>query len=471
MPLGDSITHGGASGVSDEDYMVSYRKALWDLLFAERYDVDFVGSLNNGSAVFGDSDLADHEGHPGWRADQIRDNIYNWLVTNPADIILLHIGRNDITTEQQDPIEIVSEVSQILDEIDLYESDLSVNITVILALIINRMGYNCFNASTTTTFNNNLYDMAQDRIDSGDRIEIIDMECGAGIDYREQPDGDMYNGSHPFETGYEKMADLWFIGFQAVQPLADAGSNQSVNEFDVVTLNGSKSSDHFGNVVSYLWIQTQGSAVVLSDSQSANPTFTAPDVGPNGDTLTFQLTVIDAVGLESTDTTKIDISEIDNCPNDPNKTEPGICGCGISDTDSDGDGTPDCVDENPGGGTTVNTVTTDSGGGGGCFIATAAYGSLMEPHVKILRDFRDCFLLGNTAGESFVHFYYTYSPPIADYIAKHDSLKVMVRIGLLPVVGVSWIALKIGPFSTVILIFFLIFCLIGLVWFRRRFNE
>jgi hypothetical protein len=34
----------------------------------------------------------------------------------------------------------------------------------------------------------------------------------------------------------------------------------------------------------------------------------------------------------------------DSCPNDPNKTEPGICGCGVSDVDSDGDGTPDCND-------------------------------------------------------------------------------------------------------------------------------
>ena len=34
----------------------------------------------------------------------------------------------------------------------------------------------------------------------------------------------------------------------------------------------------------------------------------------------------------------------DLCPNDPNKTEPGICGCGVADTDSDGDGTADCND-------------------------------------------------------------------------------------------------------------------------------
>jgi len=124
-----------------------------------------------------------------------------------------------------------------------------------------------------------------------------------------------------------------------------------------------------------------------------------------------------------------------------------------------------------GGGDGSTTVASDGGGGGGCFIATAAYGSLMEPHVKILRDFRDRFLLGNTVGDNCVRLYYTYSPPIADFITEHDSLRTMVRISLLPVVGVSWIALKFGPLSTVALILFFTSCFLGLVRFRRRYKE
>jgi len=38
---------------------------------------------------------------------------------------------------------------------------------------------------------------------------------------------------------------------------------------------------------------------------------------------------------------------IDLCPNDPNKTQPGLCGCGVPDTDNDGDGTPNCFDGCP----------------------------------------------------------------------------------------------------------------------------
>ncbi|RIK68137.1 MAG: hypothetical protein DCC65_04770 [Planctomycetota bacterium] len=41
------------------------------------------------------------------------------------------------------------------------------------------------------------------------------------------------------------------------------------------------------------------------------------------------------------------IDDCDGCPTDPNKTEPGLCGCGVADTDTDSDGTPDCNDGCP----------------------------------------------------------------------------------------------------------------------------
>jgi endonuclease/exonuclease/phosphatase family metal-dependent hydrolase len=41
------------------------------------------------------------------------------------------------------------------------------------------------------------------------------------------------------------------------------------------------------------------------------------------------------------------IDACDNCPNDPNKVDPGLCGCGTPDDDTDGDQTPDCNDGCP----------------------------------------------------------------------------------------------------------------------------
>ena len=57
----------------------------------------------------------------------------------------------------------------------------------------------------------------------------------------------------------------------------------------------------------------------------------------------------------------------------------------------------------------------------------------MEPHVKVLRDFSDRFLLVNAVGKGFVRLYYTCSPPIADLIENHDSLWAIIRVSLLPV--------------------------------------
>jgi len=68
--------------------------------------------------------------------------------------------------------------------------------------------------------------------------------------------------------------------------------------------------------------------------------------------------------------------------------------------------------------------------GGGCFIATAAFGSYLEPHVKVLRDFRDRYLLTNSLGQAFVSFYYRHSPPIADVIREHASLRYATRFGV-----------------------------------------
>jgi hypothetical protein len=95
-------------------------------------------------------------------------------------------------------------------------------------------------------------------------------------------------------------------------------------------------------------------------------------------------------------------------------------------------------------------------GGSGCFIATAAYGSYFEQHVQILRDFRDAQLLSNDWGRAFVGFYYRNSPAVANFIAKHDGLRAMVRFGLAPVVGVAYVTLHTTPVQKALILLLLI---------------
>ncbi len=73
-----------------------------------------------------------------------------------------------------------------------------------------------------------------------------------------------------------------------------------------------------------------------------------------------------------------------------------------------------------------------------CFIATAAFGSKFTWPVALLRNFRDQYLLTNTLGTAFVRFYYQYSPPIADFIATSQPLKMLVRVMLAPVIAIVY---------------------------------
>jgi len=79
-----------------------------------------------------------------------------------------------------------------------------------------------------------------------------------------------------------------------------------------------------------------------------------------------------------------------------------------------------------------------------CFIATAAFGSILNSSVKLLRAFRDQYLMTNVPGRMFVKFYYRYSPPVADVIAGSPVLRAIVRVLLLPLVGISWLFLNLG---------------------------
>ena len=90
-----------------------------------------------------------------------------------------------------------------------------------------------------------------------------------------------------------------------------------------------------------------------------------------------------------------------------------------------------------------------------CFMATAAYCSPSHPYVKILRDFRDRYLITSKLGRALVDFYYKNSPFAADLIAEHKLLRAAARLNLIPLVAFSSCMLHFGPIITASVLLFI----------------
>jgi len=209
LPLGNSITYDNNIGdTRSESVKAAYRYKLWQLLKQDGFRFDFVGSRYSGYSFFVD---ANNGGMPGITKGgllrMMRTGIDHtnkqqspgpYLETYPADIVLLHIGTNQVNENTAD-------VASILDEIDSYEESHQVTITVILAQIINRVTQ----SAVTKRYNQNLKAMAEARIANGDKIVIVNMDEGADLIYSTGVGGDMTDDLHPNVSGYEKMAKVW----------------------------------------------------------------------------------------------------------------------------------------------------------------------------------------------------------------------------------------------------------------------
>lgn len=79
-----------------------------------------------------------------------------------------------------------------------------------------------------------------------------------------------------------------------------------------------------------------------------------------------------------------------------------------------------------------------------CFVATAAYGSMLEPKLAIFREFRSRFLLRNGPGRAFTSWYYAYGPYAARFIGDKPWARAVTRGILWPAWGFSWLAVHYG---------------------------
>jgi len=102
-----------------------------------------------------------------------------------------------------------------------------------------------------------------------------------------------------------------------------------------------------------------------------------------------------------------------------------------------------------------------------CYMG-AVYDSPTHPHVIILQDFRDTYLMPCKIGRKLVNVYYKYSPFLAHFIVKHKTLKFAAQISLLPAIAFSYSMLHFGPVITAVIIILILVISVFLISFFQR---
>lgn len=182
MPLGDSITDG---------YFVpgGYRIDLQPAIENRGYAIEFVGSLSNGP----DTLLSQHhEGHSGWRIEEICDRVTDWLQTFQPDIILLIIGTNNIAQGHQ-----VETASYRLNELVDRIFQTAPNVKLFLASIP-PMSEPTLN-QRVIQYNEKSEELVKEKQQAGKPIDFVDLYNILSLD-------DLPDGVHPNREGFRKIA-------------------------------------------------------------------------------------------------------------------------------------------------------------------------------------------------------------------------------------------------------------------------
>ncbi len=185
MPLGDSITDGYTTPGG-------YRVELF-----RRHAVDFVGSASNGPSGLGDHD---HEGHPGFRIDQLDAGITSWIRRANPRTVLLHAGTNDLN-QNHDVAGAPARLGALIDRIRSLAPPAEVFVAQITPIPDDAVL-----ESRVRAFNAALPAIVAQR---GPHVHLVDMHSGFTA-------ADLEDGLHPNRAGYAKMADRWAAALESV---------------------------------------------------------------------------------------------------------------------------------------------------------------------------------------------------------------------------------------------------------------
>jgi hypothetical protein len=185
--------------------------------------------------------------------------------------------------------------------------------------------------------------------------------------------------------------------------------------------------------------------MILADNGSAWYISGAPDPRWNNDILVSELRQVPGSAFEAVDESGLMVN--------PDS------GQAIADTPGP---TPPTTPSNPGGG---------GGSGGGCFIATAAYGSPLAPQVRLMREFRDRYLLAHRPGQAVVWLYSKLSPPLAGIIMQAEILRGIARLLLAPLIAWANLTLRSPVPGFGLLLAYIVLFAGGLRWVIGRYRA
>ncbi|KAK5661605.1 hypothetical protein OQA88_9705 [Cercophora sp. LCS_1] len=186
MPLGDSITDYGC-----------WRAWLWERFQNEGYDVDLVGGERAGENCRGLDFDRDHEGHPGYMAVDIvaKKQLVDWLKKNPADVVTMHLGTNDIFRGNKKTGEILEAYTTLVDVMRGSNPGMRIIVAQIIPLpAVDRQ---------VQELNRAIPAWAESKNSSASPIWLVDQWTGF-------TSADLKDGIHPSESGDAKMAERFW---------------------------------------------------------------------------------------------------------------------------------------------------------------------------------------------------------------------------------------------------------------------
>lgn len=198
LPLGDSITEGMVQVNGSYQFNGGYRVSLFEAAVNDGKNITFVGRQSNGpNTVAGETFPKNNEGYSGWTIQQIDGIVPSPAMDDEPHIILLHIGTNDMFQGSNGAID---RLETLIRDIVNNQPDSLLAVSNVIPFPLASGATNSYNAEIPGL------------------VEQIANELDANIIFVDQfegfPTGELGDGVHPNEAGYDRMGLKWYSAIE-----------------------------------------------------------------------------------------------------------------------------------------------------------------------------------------------------------------------------------------------------------------